>query len=535
VILWLALACSGGEPDTGSVAQSEIQESLLIELDSPRLLRRVSLDLRGRLPSAAELDAIDQKPEDLGAQIREMMAGPEFEEQLVVMLGERFLTLLDAYEVRYSDYFLDSSESYAFHRSVGEEPLRLMARVVAEDRPWGDIVTTDQTMANDLLSEIWPLVRVSEEPEWSWASYTDGRPAAGILSTNGFWWRYITSPSNKNRGRVATISRLLLCTDILSRPIQFSGTVSLGDDPDSVILSNPDCLSCHASVEPIAATLFGFYWYSQYSAAEMTEYHPERELLGEEILGVSPAWYGQPIEGLVDLGTMVSTDPRFAECAVETVAEMLWRRERHLSDLEVIQALEQVYADSGGRLGAVFEAILAGNRYRAGGPNLDIAREHERTVRMMSPDQLSGTIEALTGFRWTEEGTDMLRNDLQGYRVLAGGVDGEQLTSLQQDPGLSRVLVERRLAEAAAEYAVSRWWEGEEVPIFDSLDPTSTPGDSGFETGLASLHWRLFALPMPRWKRERWSRSSMGFDLWIERVVPACAPSWTNGAIGVVY
>jgi hypothetical protein len=293
---------------------------------------------------------------------------------------------------------------------------------------------------------------------------------------------------------VATISRLLLCTDILSRPIQFSGNLSLEEDPDSIVLTHPDCLSCHATVDPIAATLFGFYWYSQYSAAEMTEYHPEREPIGPETLGVNAAWYGQPMEGLVDLGSMLSGDPRFDSCAVETVAELLWRRDIRVEDWLALQSLQQVYADADGRLGPVFESVMAGNRYRAGGPNQDPSRAHERTLRMMSPDQLAQSIEQLTGFRWTHGGVDMIRDDIEGYRVLAGGVDGEQLTRLQQDPSLSRMIFEQRLAEASAEYAVDAWWIGEEVPVFSGLDPDLMPGDFGFESALDGLHWQLYAL-----------------------------------------
>ena len=34
---------------------------------------------------------------------------------------------------------------------------------------------------------------------WQEAPYTDGRPAAGVLATNGLWMRYYTSQSNANR------------------------------------------------------------------------------------------------------------------------------------------------------------------------------------------------------------------------------------------------------------------------------------------------------------------------------------------------
>ena len=42
---------------------------------------------------------------------------------------------------------------------------------------------------------------------WQVSRYTDGRPAAGVLSTNGLWWRYYSTVSNLNRSRAAAISR----------------------------------------------------------------------------------------------------------------------------------------------------------------------------------------------------------------------------------------------------------------------------------------------------------------------------------------
>ena len=49
------------------------------------------------------------------------------------------------------------------------------------------------------------------------ARYQDGRPAAGVLATNGLWWRYRSTASNANRKRANQASRILLCQDYLVR------------------------------------------------------------------------------------------------------------------------------------------------------------------------------------------------------------------------------------------------------------------------------------------------------------------------------
>jgi hypothetical protein len=48
-------------------------------------------------------------------------------------------------------------------------------------------------------------------------TYADGRPAAGVLSTNGLWWRYPSTASNGNRKRADTPSRIFLCHDYTNR------------------------------------------------------------------------------------------------------------------------------------------------------------------------------------------------------------------------------------------------------------------------------------------------------------------------------
>ena len=40
-------------------------------------------------------------------------------------------------------------------------------------------------MANPMLGEIWPVDYPDGAEGWQQATYTDGRPGAGVLATNG--------------------------------------------------------------------------------------------------------------------------------------------------------------------------------------------------------------------------------------------------------------------------------------------------------------------------------------------------------------
>ena len=451
------------------------------------------------LPSAQELDAAAAAPAAVDALREEFLADPRLQDQLVHLLNEQWRTRIDEFDIRYYDYHLDEQEDYAFVRAVGEEPLRLIAHVAATGRPFSEIVTADYTLADELLASIWPLDR---EPGAGWrvARWTDGRPAAGVLVSNGLWWRYSTNTFNQSRARAGAIFRLLACEDLLTRPVSFSSTPSLLDEDGTqeAIRNEPYCLACHAAIEPLAATLFGFMPVEQNSVVEMTYYHPEREPTGPEELGVEPAWSGAPVNGLEDLGRHIAADSRFARCAARTWTEALMRRPMDpVADYGAVEAYREVLVDAGMRVPPLLRALTDSDVYRAAAPAdpTDPAAAAEITRRLMRPDQLASAIEDLTGFRWWYEGRDLLDDDRWGFRVLTNGVDGVNVTRPGDDPVLTWALVVKRASELAASYAVERDLGGASPRLLTLVDADSAPGDGDFEAQLAALHWRLYAAP----------------------------------------
>ncbi len=419
-------------------------------LSGARLLRRVSLDVRGVLPSADELAWAETDPNAVVALTAVWLDDPRFEERYVHLLQERWHTRIDEFLVLFEEYQElegDREREYAFERSVGEEPLRLAAWVVANDEPWDQVVLLDGTVANPMLRSLWPLEWLGSEPDegWARARYTDGRPAAGVLATNGLWWRYYSTVTNRNRGRVAALSRLLLCEDYLNRPVSFEEAPALVDEEATAeaLRTDPYCVGCHASIDPMAATLFGFWPADEYNAVEVHTYHPEREPRGEVELGVEMAYFGEPVTGLRDLAESIADDARFERCAAESTAELLWSRPVDDADFGVVEQLRQVFVDGDRRIKPVLAATLSTSAYRDAEP------------RMLAPSTFAAAVEDLTGWRWTFEGRDRMDEDTYGYRVMAGGVDGTSLTRPQDVPNVSWNATVRRAAQAAGSTAVS--------------------------------------------------------------------------------
>jgi hypothetical protein len=131
LIGFVLLACGGAAPES-EVKPLPLHEQELVSLEAPRLLRRMSLDLRGVLPSVEDLNEVEANPEALEQIWPNYLTEPTFEERLVELFAEQWLTRVDGFNVSIEDYFLASSLQSEFVRSVGEEPMRILARVAMD-------------------------------------------------------------------------------------------------------------------------------------------------------------------------------------------------------------------------------------------------------------------------------------------------------------------------------------------------------------------------------------------------------------------
>jgi hypothetical protein len=486
----LACVVSPPEPSGPEVADPvEVVESPVELLTPVQVLQRASLDLRGVRPSVQEVEAIEADPSRLDGMIESFMADDRFGERVRDLYSTIYLTRSDYFYVGASDY--DQTDEAAFARAVGDEPLRILSTIAEEDLPYTQIVTADWTMADESIGRAWPLDYPDDAEGWQKVRYTDGRPHAGILSTNGLWWRYMTNGSNANRGRANAISRILLCEDYLGKPISFDRNVNLLDQGavNDALQTNEGCVACHATLDPIASYLWGFYYFNYDSRDDTTYYHPERETYWRSMTGVEPGWYGTPGYDLVDLGGQIAADPRFPVCMVEQSFELFLGRTATLEDTQALSDLREVFLRNDLRLRPLFAAVVATDAYRAA-PSEDPAFASRK---MLSSDQLGTVLFDLTGFRFTYYGYDMLQTDTYGLRTLAGGVDGTYSTRPAAEPTATMVLVHERVAQAAADYVVAA--DQEESPrLFTEVALSATPDSDpeGFTAQIQLLHLRLY-------------------------------------------
>ena len=113
---------------------------------------------------------------------------------------------------------------------------------------------------------------------------------------------------------------------------------------------------------------------------------------------------------------------------------------------------------------------------------------------MVTTDQMASQIEDITGFRFRTQGYDVMSTDTYGLRTLAGGVDGDLVTAPATNPTATMLLVQERLAQAAAWYVVAEDQDSDTPRLFTEIGFHETPNASPepMIAQIQNLHLRLF-------------------------------------------
>ncbi len=432
LLAWVGLqGCDG--PQAGAPA------------DPAALLTRASLDLRGVRPSVAELAAAAEDPTAVDRSISLWLTQPALGDRVQALWSPIWLTQADTYLVPAASFGVE--DEAAFHRSLGEQPLRVLARTVTADLPYAAVITADWTLADPLLEEILPLERAAGEG-WTLARYTDYRPHLGAASSPGFWMRYTSTEFNAQRGRANALSRILLCDDYLARPIPLAGGVDLLDQEaaQEAISTDPGCVACHETLDPIAGALWGYHQMFDEVPTEFAWYHPEREAWWQLWSGVPPGFGGAPLDGASELGEALTQSPNFSACAVRQTRRLLLQDEVSVFAEPGLSTTEQAWEDSGGRLRALLGSVTQDPLWRG------VGTEKAGPVgrKLMRADLVESSFVGLVGAELRIDGWGLTDNDRVGVRTLAGGVDGRFQTEPSDQPTPTMVLVQARLAEAVA-------------------------------------------------------------------------------------
>jgi len=495
-------------------------------------LTRIALVLAGRRPSAAEFAAVRRDPAALGGIVDTYLDAPTFGAVVRDMWHEVLLLRVEGRSVlpRYGP--LPQGSDGEWIRDVSEEPLRLIEHVVTHDRPFGEIVTADYAIASDLGLQVWGgtvLPPGADAPPEGWhkVAWDSGQAMAGILSSGALWLRHPSNGTNLHRGQAELIADSLLCSGFLGRDVPLFNNIDLADETvvKNALASEPGCVSCHQTLDPLASHLFGVQKLGPNTIRKaydkgdttrcvnearggcypLTEYRPKQADTWKKRTGRPPGYFGLPSSDIKSLGAQIADDPRFSMCVARRFYGYFMQVETDQIPDPTAAALQDALLAADMRIKPLVKAIVLSDDFRAVAAKGDSPAAVLIGRKTTRPEQLGRLIADLTGFVWSGAPSgvgksgkplkgaalkrigevSLLDTDFFGYRAMAGGVEGVQITEPSYAYSPTRTLVLQTLAAEAAAHAVAA---GDLLTI--AAGDTAEPA---VRAQLVALHDRLLA------------------------------------------
>lgn len=472
----------------------------VVMLDDAKLLRRVTLQLAGRLPTDAELAAIAKdgrkalplildtlmKEEAFFLRLREgfndvfLTVGVDGNPDQSVLSYEHFEKTRLWYQKFDLSHIKDEAErrkagyklAADYRKSLLEEPMRLVDYIVRNDRPFTEVATADYIMVSPYSARGYgvfeqvkgqfknpddPLEFVPvklkalvgrSKPE-SQDSATGFYPHAGVLSTFQYLARYPTTETNRNRLRARMYYQHFLGVDVLELAARVSDAATAQTKFAVPTMQAPECAVCHKTLDPVAG-LFQDYW----RFAERGVYGKRKGGWFTDMFG--PGFEGEPLpaserwRALQWLGERTVKDPRFAIAMTEHAYYILTGRRALLPPKDI-------------------EDLLYPARVRA---YLTQRKEVERVAALF----------VKSGFNLKVAFKEWIASDFYRADGLATAAKDPKRRTELDDVGLVRMLAPEQLERKIGAVFGTRWsrLEGEIASLYgaiDSKETTDRPAD----------------------------------------------------------
>ena len=303
--LMVSMADRAASCTTGTVDASGVNIGLPYQR-----LRKVTLALAGRLPTAAEENQVNTAANDtefeqrldaimnaiMGDASQNLPGEDAFYERLMEMFNDSLLT--DMYlqpqntqnlaeELRDNDDFTGIQDRYDNWSNQAQDyanygltrsPLQLIATIVREDQPFTNILTADYMMVNPYSAAMYgatggpvydggDVANFDRDNWWKATTIIDqdngAHAHAGVLSTFAYLNRYPSTRTNRNRKRMNHTWRIFMDTiieDLASRDgLDLSNVLYDIPTYDNNLPStdpnrngDPQCTQCHNTLDPVA-------------------------------------------------------------------------------------------------------------------------------------------------------------------------------------------------------------------------------------------------------------------------------------------
>ena len=505
-----------------------------------RLLRRVTLSLAGRLPSAAELAAVEQGGSAaIDPILDSIMREDAFYTRLKEGFNDIFLTVgiednaetllsyhhFEKTRLWYQDYdfsHLPEAERQragwkmadVYRDALLREPLELIEYIVRNDRPFSELATADYIMVSPytargygMFEELKSQFKNADDPfEYIPAKLhaltgRDGKtqesatglyPHAGFLSMFHYLRRYPSTETNRNRLRARMFYQHFLGIDIMQLAQRSTDASAVAAKYEIPTMQAPDCVVCHRTIDPVAGIFQDFNFEGELGPRKdgwYTDMFPsgfEGEDMPANERWRAPQW----------LAERAVKDARFPMAMVEHVYYNLMgrkvlqppediddpafggKRRAYLEQRKMIKDVAGRFTASGFNLKAAFKAIVATNFYHADG----IATVAEHPERQAELDDI-GMVRLIT-----PEQMERKLNAIFGqrwgrleesYKILYGGIDSITVTERNAEPSGAMGAIQRIMANDVACLNVGRDFHrpAAERILFAGIEASIVPGD----------------------------------------------------------
>jgi hypothetical protein len=316
-------------------------------LDPPHLARRLALDLALKLPAQADLDLLNADPTQADALIDSYLDDGAASAALAAMhprmwhLDSRKLPDLDGF-VAAGDTALGKALTPEVRQAIVDEPSLLMRHMLEQRLPFSEALTAGFAVADPSVLSLWNLTDdgvAFAGASYHVGAYSDGRPAAGLLASNGLAAAIPTHSDAMPRARAARLLTEIVCLG-LEQPAAHAFTdltaAELKLDLATLAVTRAPCAGCHLQIETAAGAFAGLGAGTSFSTW-LAYAAPGVPLTG--------AYAGYPFTGATAFAADIANDPRTHRCELTKLAQAVYQRQASANDMPSLDlAVNDFYA-----------------------------------------------------------------------------------------------------------------------------------------------------------------------------------------------
>ena len=348
-------------PELGEPAS---EQPALLRYTSLEMASRLALVLLGSMPDAELLDAGERgeltSAAALQAQARRLLATPAVRRALPQFFAEHLE--YDVIEQLSKDENTYPTFSETLARSMrGELDKTLTELALTPGQDFMQAFTTRRTWLNAELAQLYGVTGPSGDA-FELVTLPDSLPRQGLLTMAGILTYHALASRTSPTQRGVFVRERILCQDIPPPPPNVD--VNLAEPAPGAEAQttrerlaehreNPVCAGCHAFFDPIGLS---FEHYDGIGAYRDTE--------NGLPIDASEDLDGQSIDGALELGQHIASDPRASACLVQSLYQYAAGRLETEGVQVELQALDQRFIANGRALSELLVDLVSSPAFR---------------------------------------------------------------------------------------------------------------------------------------------------------------------------